>query len=105
MYMLIVFVIPRHVGDMGNATAGADGVAKVDLTDKLLSLTGQHSIVGRTVVVSRSAIRNIFYSAVIAETSVEVEVGVDSVVEVGWRLGWLLFTTAIVYQNIFQRQI
>jgi Cu-Zn family superoxide dismutase len=41
----------RHVGDLGNVEAGADGVANVDVTDDLLTLFGQHSIVGRTVVV------------------------------------------------------
>lgn len=43
----------RHVGDLGNVTAGDDGVAKVEITDKQLSLTGEHSIVGRTIVVHK----------------------------------------------------
>ena len=41
----------RHVGDLGNITAGDDGVAKVDLTDRLLKLNGPNSIVGRALVV------------------------------------------------------
>jgi len=41
----------RHVGDLGNVTASEDGVAKVEITDALISLTGPHSIIGRTVVV------------------------------------------------------
>lgn len=41
----------RHVGDLGNIEAGSSGVAKVDITDKLISLTGSHSIIGRTLVV------------------------------------------------------
>jgi len=41
----------RHAGDLGNVTAGADGVAKVDLTDSTLSLSGRNSIIGRTMVV------------------------------------------------------
>uniref|UniRef100_A0A7G7XXM8 Superoxide dismutase [Cu-Zn] n=1 Tax=Tridacna squamosa TaxID=80830 RepID=A0A7G7XXM8_TRISQ len=41
----------RHVGDLGNVTAGADGVANIDITDSKISLTGAHSIIGRTVVV------------------------------------------------------
>ncbi|KAJ3659651.1 hypothetical protein Zmor_011328 [Zophobas morio] len=41
----------RHVGDLGNVEAGANGVAKVDITDKLISLDGEHSIIGRTLVV------------------------------------------------------
>uniref|UniRef100_A0A7R9DDB4 Superoxide dismutase [Cu-Zn] n=2 Tax=Timema TaxID=61471 RepID=A0A7R9DDB4_TIMCR len=41
----------RHVGDLGNIEAGANGVAKVNITDSVISLTGSHSIIGRTVVV------------------------------------------------------
>eukprot|EP00123_Amoebidium_parasiticum_P019337 comp24612_c0_seq1/m.46802 comp24612_c0_seq1/g.46802 ORF comp24612_c0_seq1/g.46802 comp24612_c0_seq1/m.46802 type:complete len:151 (-) comp24612_c0_seq1:136-588(-) len=41
----------RHVGDLGNVTADASGVAKVDLKDHLLTLSGPHSIVGRTIVI------------------------------------------------------
>ncbi|XP_046434739.1 superoxide dismutase [Cu-Zn] isoform X1 [Neodiprion fabricii] len=42
----------RHVGDLGNIEAGKDGVAKVNITDKLIQLQGPHNIIGRTVVVS-----------------------------------------------------
>ena len=42
----------RHVGDLGNVTAGADGVAKVCLHDKFISLAGDTNIIGRTMVVS-----------------------------------------------------
>ncbi|KAG8518493.1 Superoxide dismutase [Cu-Zn] [Galemys pyrenaicus] len=41
----------RHVGDLGNVTAGKDGVAKVFIQDTLISLSGEHSIIGRTMVV------------------------------------------------------
>lgn len=41
----------RHVGDLGNIEAGSDGIAKIDLSDKLISLNGDNNIVGRTVVV------------------------------------------------------
>ncbi|KAJ8314933.1 hypothetical protein KUTeg_007083 [Tegillarca granosa] len=41
----------RHVGDLGNVTANADGVAKIEIKDSQLSLTGPLSIIGRTVVV------------------------------------------------------
>jgi len=41
----------RHVGDLGNVEAGDDGIAKVNITDKLLSLTGPLSIIGRSAVV------------------------------------------------------
>ena len=41
----------RHTGDLGNITANADGVAKVDMTDEVISLNGGHSILGRGLVV------------------------------------------------------
>jgi len=41
----------RHVGDLGNVTADDKGVAKVNITDKQISLSGPLSILGRTVVV------------------------------------------------------
>ena len=43
----------RHAGDLGNIVAGDDGVAKVDITDRLIPLTGENSIIGRSVVVSK----------------------------------------------------
>jgi len=41
----------RHVGDLGNVTAGADGVAKFELSDNMIKLHGNMSVVGRTMVV------------------------------------------------------
>ncbi|XP_036450697.1 superoxide dismutase [Cu-Zn] [Colossoma macropomum] len=41
----------RHVGDLGNVTAGSDGVAKINIEDKVLSLSGPYSIIGRTMVI------------------------------------------------------
>ena len=41
----------RHFGDLGNVTADANGVAEVNITDKLVSLTGVNSVIGRAVVV------------------------------------------------------
>ncbi len=41
----------RHVGDLGNITAGADGNASLDLMDNLMTFSGEHSIIGRGVVV------------------------------------------------------
>ncbi|CAL5061153.1 unnamed protein product [Urochloa decumbens] len=41
----------RHAGDLGNVTAGEDGVANVNVTDSQIPLTGPHSIIGRAVVV------------------------------------------------------
>ncbi len=41
----------RHVGDLGNITAGEDGVATIDIKDSMLELDGPHSILGRGLVV------------------------------------------------------
>ncbi|EGT38329.1 hypothetical protein CAEBREN_18250 [Caenorhabditis brenneri] len=41
----------RHYGDLGNVEAGSDGVAKVNMTDKLVTLYGKHSVIGRSMVV------------------------------------------------------
>lgn len=41
----------RHVGDLGNISTDALGVAKGIKKDSLVKLIGEHSILGRTVVV------------------------------------------------------
>ena len=41
----------HHEGDLGNIEAQADGTAHYEATDKMLSLEGPNSIVGRSVVV------------------------------------------------------
>ena len=41
----------RHIGDLGNIEAGADGVANVDYTDSRLRLEGTHGILGRGLIV------------------------------------------------------
>lgn len=41
----------RHAGDLGNIEADASGVAKVNITDKQVTLVGDNSVVGRTLVV------------------------------------------------------
>ncbi|MFG0288827.1 MAG: superoxide dismutase family protein [Rhodopirellula sp. JB044] len=41
----------RHVGDLGNIEANEDGVAKIDITDEVISLDGPNSIIGRSVMI------------------------------------------------------
>ena len=41
----------RHIGDLGNIEAGADGTAEVVISDKLIQLQGPNNIIGRTLVV------------------------------------------------------
>jgi len=41
----------RHVGDLGNIEADESGKAAFNFNDPQLKLTGEHSIVGRSVVV------------------------------------------------------
>lgn len=45
----------RHDGDLGNITAGADGVATLDRLDTRLMLTGANSILGKAVIVHEGA--------------------------------------------------
>ena len=37
----------RHVGDLGNIEANAQGTATIDMIDNLISFHGAHSIIGR----------------------------------------------------------
>jgi len=41
----------RHVGDLGNVMADDSGIAKIELTDKLIQLHGANSVIGRSMVV------------------------------------------------------
>ncbi|KAJ1649959.1 Superoxide dismutase [Cu-Zn] [Dispira simplex] len=41
----------RHVGDLGNLDANNSGIATIDIKDSVISLTGPHSIIGRTMIV------------------------------------------------------
>ncbi|XP_026556393.1 superoxide dismutase [Cu-Zn] [Pseudonaja textilis] len=44
----------RHVGDLGNVIADASGVAEVSMEDGVISLSGPHSIIGRSMVVHKN---------------------------------------------------
>ncbi|EDV20519.1 Superoxide dismutase [Cu-Zn] [Trichoplax sp. H2] len=41
----------RHVGDLGNIEANEQGVASINMTDRMVTLTGPYSCIGRTIVV------------------------------------------------------
>lgn len=41
----------RHVGDLGNIEANAEGEAIVNITDMIISLSGPNNILGRSIVV------------------------------------------------------
>ncbi len=45
----------RHAGDLGNITADKDGKAKIEIKDTLLSLSGESSILNRSVIVHEKA--------------------------------------------------
>jgi Cu-Zn family superoxide dismutase len=45
----------RHMGDLGNLEADASGKAHLELTDKMLKLSGDNSIVGYAVIVHEKA--------------------------------------------------
>ena len=48
----------RHVGDLGNVLADENGTAPINITDKMLTLTGPLSIVGRSMVVRITGLRS-----------------------------------------------
>jgi Cu-Zn family superoxide dismutase len=41
----------RHVGDLGNLEAGADGKAHFEWVDNVITFSGDHSIIGRGIIV------------------------------------------------------
>ncbi len=45
----------RHAGDLGNIEADSSGKAHLELTDKVMKLTGADSIVGHAVIVHEKA--------------------------------------------------
>lgn len=45
----------RHVGDLGNIKANDEGMAMIDMKDKMISLTGKNSIIGRGAIVHAAA--------------------------------------------------
>lgn len=45
----------RHIGDLGNVQSNDQGIAELEVTDKLLAMNGEHSILGRAVVIHAQA--------------------------------------------------
>jgi len=45
----------RHIGDLGNVTMDQNGNSKGHMTDRLVKLYGETSIIGRSVVVCEDA--------------------------------------------------
>ena len=45
----------RHVGDLGNIEANEEGIATIDKQDSVISLMGENSIVGRSIVIHADA--------------------------------------------------
>ncbi|MGC9965372.1 MAG: superoxide dismutase family protein [Syntrophobacteraceae bacterium] len=45
----------RHLGDLGNLEVDKNGMAKLEVTDDLISLEGPKSIVGRSVIIHARA--------------------------------------------------
>ncbi len=41
----------RHVGDLGNIEADAEGKATFEFTDSVIKLSGNHSIIGRAIII------------------------------------------------------
>lgn len=45
----------RHVGDLGNIEADSAGKAHLELTDKLMTMSGENSIIGHGLIVHEKA--------------------------------------------------
>jgi superoxide dismutase, Cu-Zn family len=43
----------RHVGDLGNIKADINGVSEFSITDNLVKLDGQYSVIGRSIVIHK----------------------------------------------------
>jgi len=43
----------RHAGDLGNVVADESGTVVLDMVDAQIPISGENSIIGRSVVVSR----------------------------------------------------
>ncbi|PIA16822.1 Cu,Zn superoxide dismutase [Coemansia reversa NRRL 1564] len=41
----------RHLGDLGNVVASSDGKVEAKIQDSQVSLFGEHSVIGRTIVI------------------------------------------------------
>ena len=48
-------VAQRHEGDMGNIEADSSGKAHLELTDNMMMMSGEKSIIGRSVIVHEKA--------------------------------------------------
>ena len=51
--MRTVCICYRHVGDLGNVVAN-NGEVKMTITDRLVSLFGPLSVIGKSIVVSKT---------------------------------------------------
>ena len=45
----------RHAGDLGNIEADSNGKAHLELTDKMMTMSGENSILGRGLIVHEKA--------------------------------------------------
>lgn len=45
----------RHVGDLGNILADQNGIAHLDRVDKVISLNGPNSIIGKSIIIHEKA--------------------------------------------------
>lgn len=72
------FLSYRHVGDLGNVTAGANNVAIIEISDKVITLTGADSIIGRTMVVSKSSHFPFYFNDKLCEMTIALAVPASS---------------------------
>jgi superoxide dismutase, Cu-Zn family len=72
--------VERHVGDLGNIDADENGYAYYERIDKIITLEGENSIIGRSIVIH--ADRDDFVTQPSGASGVKIACGVIEAVEV-----------------------
>lgn len=69
----------RHVGDLGNVYADAQGVVKINIFDRIVKLSGNVSVVGRAMVLHEKM--DIYTSQPAGDAGSRIACGVIGIIE------------------------